>query len=97
MTPKRVAASTESVRDKWLLPIDKEIESFLHNMAITDADPALVIRWKNHGKWPLPCQVVFVLKPLTQVQQTEDDVAATSLHGENTQQQQQTWMLHFCD
>ena len=42
-------------------------------MAITDADPALVVRWKNLGKWPLPCQMVFVLKPLTQIQQTEHD------------------------
>ena len=40
-------------------------------MAITDADPALVIKWKSLGKWPLPCQIVFVLKPLTQTQQTE--------------------------
>ena len=42
-------------------------------MAITDADPALVVKWKSLGKWPLPCQMVFVLKPLTQIQQTEDD------------------------
>ena len=28
---------------------------------------------KSLGKWPLPCQVVFVLKPLTQTQQTADD------------------------
>ena len=43
------------------------------NMAITDADPALVIKWKNLSKWPLPCQMVFFLKPLTQVRQNEDD------------------------
>ena len=30
-------------------------------------------KWKNLGKWPLPCQMVFVLKPLTQTQQTADD------------------------
>ena len=35
-------------------------------MVITDADPALVVRWRNLGKWPL-------LKVLTQIQQTEDD------------------------
>ena len=54
------------MREKWLLSIYKEIENFLQNMAITDADPALVIKWKSLGKWPLPCQMVFVLKPLTQ-------------------------------
>ena len=25
------------------------------------------------GKWPLPCQMLFVLKPLTQTQPTADD------------------------
>ena len=30
-------------------------------------------KWKSLGKWPLPCQIVFVLKPLTQTQQTADD------------------------
>ena len=70
VTPKSVAASTGAMREKWLLSIYKEIENFLQNMAITDADPALVIKWKNLGKWPLPCQMVFVLKPLTQVQST---------------------------
>ena len=72
VTPKMVAASG-SAREKWLLSIYKEIENFLQNMAITDADPALVVKWKNLGKWPLPCQMVFVLKPLTQIQQAEDD------------------------
>ena len=62
-----------SMRGKWLLSIYKDVEDLLQNMAITDADPALVIKWKNLGKWPLPCQMVFVLKPLTQVQQSEDD------------------------
>ena len=75
VTPKAVAASTGSMREKWLLSIYKERErdNFLQNMAITDADPALVIKWKSLGKWPLPCQVVFVLKPLPQTQQTADD------------------------
>ena len=45
----------------------------LRNMAIQDADPSLIIKWKSSGKWPLPCQMVFVLKPLTQTQQTADD------------------------
>ena len=40
-------------------------------MAITDADPALVVKFKSMGKWPLPCQMVSVLKPLTQTQQSE--------------------------
>ena len=68
VTPKSVATSTGPMREKWLLSIYKEIENFLQNMAITDADPALVIIWK-----PLPCQMVFILKPLTQVPQDEDD------------------------
>ena len=62
------------MREKWLPSIYKEIENFLLNMAITDADPALVVNWKNLVKWPLPCQMVFVLKPLTQTQQIADDV-----------------------
>ena len=61
------------MREKWLFSIYKEIENFLQNMAIIDADPALVIKWKNLGKWPLPCQMVFVTKPLTQVQQSENE------------------------
>ena len=42
-------------------------------MAITDADPSLIVKLKSMGKWPLPCQVVFVLKLFTQIQQTEDE------------------------
>ena len=52
---------------------DLQIENLLQNMVITDADPTLVVKIKSMGKWPLPCQMVFVLKPLTQVQQTADD------------------------
>ena len=63
VTPK---SSTGSMREKWLVSIYKEIENFLQNMAIEDVDPALLVRWKSLGKWPLPCQMVFVLKPLTQ-------------------------------
>ena len=39
VTPKAVAESTGLMREKWLLSIYKETESFLQNMAITDADP----------------------------------------------------------
>ena len=74
VSPKAVASSTGTMREKWLLSIYKEIENFLQNMAIDDADPALVVAWKEKGKWPLPCQMVFVLKPLTQSQQEENDV-----------------------
>ena len=49
-------------------------------MAIKDADPSLVVKWKSLGTWPLPCQMVFVLKPLTQTQQTEDDVDQDYMH-----------------
>ena len=66
VTPKSVASSQGAMTERWLVSIYKEIENFLQNMAIEDADPALVVRWKNMGKWPLPCQMVFVLKPLTQ-------------------------------
>ena len=73
VTPKTVAATTGSVREWWLESIYKEIENFLLNMAITDADPALVVKFKAMGKWPLPCQMLFVLEPLTQVQHKEVD------------------------
>ena len=66
MTPKTVAFWPCAMRERWLVSIYKEIESFLQNMAIQDADPSLVVKWKSLGKWPLPCQMVFVLKPLTQ-------------------------------
>ena len=55
------------------MSIYKEIEKVLQKTAITDADPSLVIKFKSIGKWPLPCQMVFVLKPFTQIQQTEDE------------------------
>ena len=71
VTPKTVAASTWSVRERWLISIYKEIENFLLNMAITDAHPSLVVKFKSMGKWPLPCHMVFVPKPLTQAQQSE--------------------------
>ena len=68
------------MRERWLVSIYKEIENFLQNMAIEDADPSLVVKWKSSGRWPLPCQMVFVLKPLTQSQQTGDDVQADYKH-----------------
>ena len=74
VSPKTVASSTGAMREKWLRSIYKEIENFLQNMAIDDADPALIVAWREKGKWPLPCQMVFVLKPLTQSQQEENDV-----------------------
>ena len=49
-------------------------------MAIEDANPSLVVRWKSSGRWPLPCQMVFVLKPLTQSQQIGNDVQADYKH-----------------
>ena len=66
VSPKTVASSQGATRERWLQSIYKEVENFLQNMAIDDADPALVVAWKQKGKWPLPCQMVFVLKPLTQ-------------------------------
>ena len=62
------------MRERRPVPIYKEIENFLQNMAIEDADPSMVLRWKSKGKWPLPCQMVFVLKPLTQSQQQGTDI-----------------------
>ena len=44
-----------AMRERWLVSIYKEIENFLQNMAIQDADPSLVVKWKSLGKWPLPC------------------------------------------
>ena len=74
VSPKTVASSQGAMRERWLQSIYKEIENFLQNMAIDDADPALVVAWRQKGKWPLPCQMVFVLKPLTQSQQQGNDV-----------------------
>ena len=68
------------MRERWLVSIYKEIENFLQNMAIEDADPSLVVKWKSSGRWPLPCQMVFVLRPLTQFQQIGDDVQADYKH-----------------
>ena len=80
VTPKSVASSQGSMRERWLVSIYKEIENFLQNMAIEDADPSLVVKWKTMGKWPLPCQMVFVLKPLTQSQQQASDIQAEYKH-----------------
>ena len=80
VTPKSVASSQGAMRERWLVSIYKEIENFLQNMAIEDADPSLVVKWKNMGKWPLPCQMVFVLKPLTQSQQQGNDIQEEYKH-----------------
>ena len=40
----------------------------------------VVVRWKSSGRWPLPCQMVCVLKPLTQSQQMGDDFQAEYKH-----------------
>ena len=53
VSPKTVASSQGAMRERWLQAIYKEIENFLQNMAIEDADPALVVAWKQKGKWPL--------------------------------------------
>ena len=74
VSPKTVASSCGAMRERWLASIYKEIENFLQNMAIEDADPSLVLQWRSKGKWPLPCQMVFVLKPLTQSQQQGTDI-----------------------
>ena len=80
VTPKAVASSQGVMRERWLISIYKEIENFLQNMAIEDADPSLVVRWKSSGRWPLPCQMVFVLKPLTQSHQRGNDVQEDYKH-----------------
>ena len=80
VTPKAVASSQGAMRERWLVSIYKEIENFLQNMAIEHADPSLVVRWKSSGRWPLPCQMVFVLKPLTQSQQIGNDVQEDYKH-----------------
>ena len=50
------------MRERWLVSIYKEIENFLQNMAIEDADPSLVVKWKSSGRWPLPCQMIGDLR-----------------------------------
>ena len=77
VTPKSVASLQGAMRERWLVSIYKEIENFLQNMAFEDADPSLVVKWKSKGKWPLPCQMVFVLKPLTQSPEAIDTVTTT--------------------
>ena len=49
-------------------------------MAISDSDPALIAKLRSMCKWPLPCQMVFVLKPLTQTQQSEVDSEDAEKH-----------------
>ena len=49
VTPKTVASSQGVTRERWLVSIYKEIENFLQNMAIKDADPSLVVKWKSLG------------------------------------------------
>ena len=46
-TPKTIASSQGVMRERWLVFIYKEIENFLQNMAIKDADPSLVVKWKS--------------------------------------------------
>ena len=52
VTPKAVASSQGAMRERRLVSIYKEIENFLQNMAIEDADPSLVVKWKSSGRWP---------------------------------------------
>ena len=80
VAPKSVVSSQGALREKWLISIYKEIENFLQTMAIENADPSLAVKWKSMGKWPLPCQMVFVLKPLTQSQQVGDNVQEEYKH-----------------
>ena len=44
VTPKTVASSEGAMRERWLVSIYKEIENFLQNRAIQDADPSLVVK-----------------------------------------------------
>ena len=39
-------------------------------MAIEDADPSLVVKWKTMGKWPLPCQMGFCAEAIDTVTTT---------------------------
>ena len=50
MTPKAVASSQGAMRERWLVSRYKEIENFLQNMAIEDADPSLVVKWTSSGR-----------------------------------------------
>ena len=109
VTLKAVASSQGAIRERWLVSIYKEIENFLQKMAVEDADPSLVVKRKSSGRWPLPCQMVFVLKPLTQSQQTRDDVqedykhksrlviCGNLPHGKSTLRLLQILMIHSCD
>ena len=50
VSPKTVASSKGAMREKWLQSIYKEIENFLQNMAIDDADPALSCCMEAEGE-----------------------------------------------
>ena len=71
VSPKDVASSAGDKRQKWLESIYREMENFTRNMAIIDASPEIIAEFRSRGKWPLPCQMVFVLKPLTTSQIAE--------------------------
>ena len=47
VTLKSVASSKGAMRERWLVSIYKEIENFLQNMAIEDAEPSLVVKWQS--------------------------------------------------
>ena len=105
VTPKAVASSQGVMRARWLVSIYKEIENFLQNMAIEDADPSLVVKWKSSGRWPLPCQMVFVHNLNRWVMMSRQTIstkvdwwsAAALPHGESIQQLLPISMLHSCD
>ena len=80
VTPKAVASSQGAMRERWLVSIYEEIENFLQNMAIEDADPSLVVRWKSSGRWPSMPNGIRVETTDTVTADGDDDVQAEYKH-----------------
>eukprot|EP00971_Amphidinium_carterae_P041487 814639-Amphidinium_carterae.1 len=63
VTAKEVLATHGKVREKWIARIEKELESFRSNHVIKEASQSLIAKCRQAGNYPLPCQMVYVLKP----------------------------------
>eukprot|EP00971_Amphidinium_carterae_P019201 377957-Amphidinium_carterae.3 len=63
VTAKEVLATQGKIKEKWIASIEKKLESFRSNHAIKNASHDLIAKCNQAGNYPLPCQMVYVLKP----------------------------------